>query len=342
MARPLATMDTLPQSMKAAVFDKHGDSSVLRIDAQHPLPAMNETEVLVKVYYAGVNFVDTYQRSGLYPVKLPLQVGREGAGIIVKIGCNVPPSYGIQVGDRVAVFTQGTAAEYVSAAPESVMVLPPLISMKQGAAIMLQGLTAWTIVQDGHKVEQGQTILIQAAAGGTGGMLVQMCKHLGATVIGTVSTPKKAEIAKKHGCDHIILYKENDVQKEVMSLTGNKGCHAVLSGVGEVIFAQDLACTRRKGTLVSYGNSSGAVSSFRVLDLSKKNVKLVRPTLANYITERDEFVLRSQQLLDLVGSGVVRPEFGGEYPLEEVAQAQDDLTTQKTTGKLLIRIQTEE
>ncbi|BCS21784.1 quinone oxidoreductase family protein [Aspergillus puulaauensis] len=335
-------MDTLPQSMKAAVFDKHGDFSVLRLDEQHPLPTVNETDVLVKVHYAGVNFVDIYQRSGLYPVKLPLQVGREGAGTIVKIGCKVPPSYGIQVGDRVAVFTQGTTAEYVSAPSESVMVLPPLVSIRQGAALMLQGLTAWTIVQDAHKVEQGEMILIQAAAGGTGGMLVQMCKHLGATVIGTVSTPNKADIAKKHGCDHIILYKDNDVQEEVMKLTGNKGCHAVLSGVGEATFPQDLACTRRKGTLVSYGNSSGAVSSFRVLDLSKRNVKLVRPTLANYITERDEFVLRSQQLLDLVGSGVVRPEFGGEYRLEEVGKAQDDLTTQKTTGKLLIRIQTEQ
>ncbi|KAJ6146421.1 hypothetical protein N7497_008403 [Penicillium chrysogenum] len=296
--------------MKAVVIDKHGDSSVLRLETQHPLPVMNETDVLVKVDYAGVNFVDTYQRSGLYPVKLPLQVGREGAGTIVDIGSNVPPSYGLQVGNRVAVFTQGTTAEYVSAPAESVMVLPR------------------------------STILIQAAAGGTGGMLVQMCKHLGATVIGTVSTPKKAEIAKKHGCDHVILYKDNDVQEEVMRITSTKGCHAVLSGVGEATFAQDLACTRRKGTLVSYGNSSGAVSSFRVLDLSKKNVRLVRPTLANYITERDEFVLRSQQLLDLVGSGVVRPELGGEYRLGEVARAQDDLATQKTTGKLLIKIQT--
>lgn len=123
-----------------------------------------------------------------------------------------------------------------------------------------------------------------------------------------------------------------------MRLTSTKGCHAVISGIGEATFAQDLACTRRKRTLVSYGNSSAAVSSFRVLDLSKKNVKLVRPTLANYIMEREEFVLRTQQLLDLVGSGVVRPEFGGEYRLEEVAQAQDDLTTQKTTGKLLVEI----
>ncbi|KAJ5854014.1 hypothetical protein N7534_006557 [Penicillium rubens] len=333
-------MDTLPQSMKAVVIDKHGDSSVLRLETQHPLPVMNETDVLVKVDYAGINFVDTYQRSGLYPVKLPLQVGREGAGTIVDIGSNVPPSYGLQVGNRVAVFTQGTTAEYVSAPAESVMVLPRSVSTEQGAAIMLQGLTAWTIVQDAHKVEQGQTILIQAAAGGTGGMLVQMCKHLGATVIGTVSTPKKAETARKHGCDHVILYKDNDVQEEVMRITSTKGCHAVLSGVGEATFAEDLACTRRKGTLVSYGNSSGAVSSFRVLDLSKKNVKHVRPTLANYIMERDEFVLRSQQLLDLVGSGVVRPELGGEYRLGEVAQAQDDLTTQKTTGKLLINIQT--
>ena len=325
--------------MRAVVIDKHGDSSVLRLETQKSLPVMNEMDVLVKVDYAGVNFVDTYQRSGLYPGKLPLQVGREGAGTIVNIGSSVPSSYGLQIGSRVAVFTQGTIAEYVCALAESVMVLPPSVTTEQGAAIMLQGLTAWTMVQDAHKVEQGQTILIQAAAGGTGGMLVQMCKHLGATVIGTVSTPRKAEIAKKHGCDHVILYKNNDVHEEVMRITSMKGCHAVLSGIGEATFAEDLACTRRKGTLVSYGNSSGAVSSFRVLDLSKKNVKLVRPTLGNYIMERDEFVLRSQQLLALVASGLVRPELGGEYRLEEVAQAQDDLTSQKTTGKLLIKIQ---
>lgn len=333
-------METLPPSMKAVVIDSHGNTSIPRVDNKHPLPRVNELDVLVKLDYAGVNFVDVYQKSGLYPVQLPLKMGREGAGTIVKVGSGVAPSSGVGVGQRVAVFTQGTMAEYVSVSTGSIMVLPPSVSTRLGAAIMLQGLTAWTMIHDAHKVEQGQTILVQAVAGGTGGLLVQMCKHLGATVIGTVSTRRKADIARRHGCDYTILYKDVDVQEEVLRLTDGQGCHAVFSGIGQATFSADLACTKRKGTLVSYGNSSGAVTNLRILDLSTRNIKLVRPTLANYIAERDEFVQRTQQLLELVASRTIQVEFGGEYRLEEVAQALDDLTAQRTTGKLLVKIQT--
>ncbi|KIX00390.1 uncharacterized protein Z518_10529 [Rhinocladiella mackenziei CBS 650.93] len=327
-----------PTTMKAVRFHATGDSSVLHLEDNVPVPAPADDEVLIKLDYAGVNFVDTYLRSGLYPINLPAVGGREGAGTIVELGTKVPSSFGLEVGDRVAVFAQGTLAQYVAAPAGSVMKLPSSMTTRIGAAVMLQGLTAWTLVRDAHDVQKGQVILVQAAAGGTGGLLVQMCKHLGAVVIGTVSTTQKAEIAKKHGCDHIIIYKEQDVLSEVLRLTDGKGCHAVLSGIGKSTFAADLAATRRKGTLVSYGNSSGPVVDFKILELSKNNVKLVRPTLAKYIYERDEFVERTQQLLDLVGKNIISVPIGAEYTLDKAGQAQDDLTGQKTTGKLIIKI----
>ncbi|KAL6240567.1 hypothetical protein RBB50_012487 [Rhinocladiella similis] len=331
-------MATLPKTMQAIRFHSVGDSSVLQLDNEVPLPGVKDLDVLVKLEYAGVNFVDIYQRSGLYQLSLPATSGREGAGVIVQLGERVSASFNLHIGDPVAVFAQGTMAQYVSAPATSVMRLPSSVSTRTGAAIMLQGLTAWTMVKDAYRVKSGDVILVQAAAGGTGGLLVQMCKHLGATVIGTVSTAKKAETAKKHGCDHIIIYTEQSVQEEVMRLTDGKGCHTVLSGIGKATFASDLACTRRMGTLVSYGNSSGPVVDFEVLDLSKKNVRLVRPTLANYIVEREEFMKRSEELLRLVEEGSVSVEIGGEYALDALRHAHDDLTGKRTTGKLLVRV----
>lgn len=324
--------------MRGAVIREQGADNGMTVNHDLPLPHIKDTEVLINIEYAGVNFIDVYQRTGVYPLKVPVTAGREGAGTIAQIGDKVPSEYGLKVGDKAAVFTQGAYAEYVAAAADSVMKLPENVSVKTGAAMMLQGLTAWTMTQDSHKVEKGQTVLVQAAAGGTGGLLVQMCKHLGATVIGTVSTEVKAKVAKEHGCDHIILYKSTDMTQEVMKLTDGKGCHAVFSGVGQATFLADLECTRRKGTLVTYGNSSGVVTEFKPLMLSKKNVKLVRPTLANYITERDEFLERSTELLKLLETGAVKVRVEKEYALQQVLEAQDDLSTQKTTGKLVLKI----
>ncbi|KAH6680942.1 quinone oxidoreductase [Halenospora varia] len=304
--------------MKGVAFHSIGDSSVLTLDETLDIPVSQGSDVLIKLEYAGVNFIDTYQRSGLYPIKLPATAGREGAGVIVQLGPELPESYDLHVGDKVAVFAQGTMAQYVCAPGSGVLKLPSSVTTKTGAA--------------------GQVILVQAAAGGTGGLLVQMCKYLGATVIGTVSTSRKAEIAKNHHCDHLIIYTEQNVESEVMRLTDGKGCHAVFSGIGQATFTADLACTRRKGTLVSYGNSSGPVVNVNILELSKKNVKLVRPTLANYIAERDEFVERSQKMLELVDVGALKIGIGGEYDLESLRSAQDDLTGAKSTGKLIVKI----
>jgi NADPH2:quinone reductase len=325
--------------MRAVIISSTGDSSVLTLkdDILKPVPKLSE--VLVKLDYAGVNFVDIYQRTGLYPTSLPCIAGREGAGIIESLGNEVPTEFELKVGDKVAVFSQGTMAEYVAAETKGVLKLPDSVSTKEGAAIMLQGLTAWTLVRDAHEVKSGDWVLVQAAAGGTGGLIVQMAKHLGAHVIGTVSNSEKAKVARHHGCDYIVNYKEQNVEQEVMKITQGLGCNAVFSGIGQATFPADLTCTRRKGTMVTYGNSSGAITSMKPLDLSKKNIKLVRPTLANYITEREEFVQRSTELLDLVAKRLVKVHYAAsEYKLKDLGNAQDDLTGQKTMGKLIVKI----
>ena len=324
--------------MKGVVFHTQGDSSVLQMEESLPIPDPLDSEILIKVEYAGVNFIDIYQRNGLYPMQLPARAGREGSGSIIKVGANVEKSWNLYVGDRVAVFTQGAMAEYVCAPPKSVMKLPEEVSTKAGAGLMLQGLTALTLAQDAHAVQENEIVLVQAAAGGTGGLLVQICKHLGAKVIGTVSNSTKASIAREHGCDHVIIYTESDVTSEVMRITNGEGCHAVFSGVGQSTFDADLACTRRKGTLCSYGNSSGAVKNFRILDLSKKNAKLVRPTLGNYIFTSEEFKRSRQKLLQMVASGAVKVKYGEEYDLASIRAAQDDLASKKSIGKLVVKI----
>lgn len=326
--------------MKAVQFSEYGSTDVLKV-VDIPKPTPKASQVLIRVEYAGVNFIDTYLRTGLYPSELPATAGREASGVVEQVGEAVPAEYGLAVGDRVAVFGPEALAEYMAAEARTVLKLPESVSTREGAALILQGLTAWTLVRDAHDVQAGQTVLVQAAAGGTGGLLVQMAKALGATVIGTASTAAKMEVARKHGCDHVINYAEAevDVEAEVLRLTGGLGCHAVFSGVGKATLAVDMSVTRRKGTFVTFGNSSGAIEALRPLDLSRKNIKLVRPTLANYIATREEFAERSAELVDLVASGRVAVSIGGEYGLHEVGKAQDALVGRQTVGKLIIKVQ---
>lgn len=334
----LASFHTTPIfAMKAVVYDKTGDSSVLHV-GDIPKPTPGSGEALIKVDYAGINFIDVYFRTGLYPISFPAVTGREGAGVIEELGPDVPADYGLRVGDRVACYAQNVMAEYVATPASRLMKLPDAVSNRQGAALMLQGLTAWTLVRDAHDVKPGEWVLVHAAAGGTGGLIVQMAKHLGATVIGTASTPEKIEIAKGHGCDHVINYSKDSVLDEVMKLTDGKGCHAVLSGIGKSTFKDDLECCRRKGTMVSFGNASGAVDGFRLLDLGKKNVKLLRPRLDVYVSEREDFEQRSSELLDLMAKGVLKLDIGKEYAMEQVGQAHDDLSGRKSTGKLIVKV----
>ncbi|KAK7735222.1 hypothetical protein SLS53_007612 [Cytospora paraplurivora] len=323
--------------MRAVIYDKTGDSSVLHV-GDIPKPNAGPSDALVKIDYAGVNFIDIYFRTGLYPITFPAVTGREGAGVIEELGSDVPSSYNLKVGDRVAVFGSNVTAEYVATPAARLLKLPDGVSNRDGAALILQGLTAWTLVRDAHEVKPGEIVLVHAAAGGTGGLIVQAAKHLGATVIATASTPEKIEIAKKHGADYAINYSEQNVLEEVLKLTDGKGVHAVFSGVGKATFEDDLESVRRRGTLVSFGNSSGAVEGFKILALGKKNVKLLRPRLDVYLAEREEFEQRSAELLDLVAKGIVKLDIGKEYTLEEVGQAQDDLSGRKSTGKLIVKV----
>lgn len=334
----LRTFHTTPTfTMKAVAYDKTGDSSVLHVaDLAKPTPA--PTDALIKIDYAGINFIDIYFRTGLYPTTFPAITGREGAGVIEALGADVPATYGLQVGDRVACYAQNVMAEFVATPAARLMKLPDGVSNRQGAALILQGLTAWTLVKDAHEVKPGEVVLVHAAAGGTGGLLVQMAKHLGATVIGTASTPEKIAIAKAHGCDHVINYSKDSVLEEVNKLTDGKGCHAVFSGIGQATFKDDLECCRRKGSMITFGNASGAIEGFRPLELGKKNVKLLRPRLDVYVSEREDFEQRSAELLDLVAKGIVKLDIGKEYTMEQVGQAHDDLSGRKSTGKLIVKV----
>jgi NADPH:quinone reductase len=327
-------------TMKAVVFTETGPSSVLQV-TDVPVPVPKPTQALVKVEYSGINFIDTYLRTGLYPIQLPSITGREGSGVIAALGADVPADYGLKVGMRVGIYDAGTAAEFVAADADKLLPLPEGVSSRDGCAVFLQGLTAWTLMRDAHDVRAGETVLVQAGAGGTGGLLVQMGKALGATVIATAGSPAKADIARAHGADHVILYADPavDVVAEVMRLTGGQGCHAVFSGVGQATFEADLACVRRRGTMVTFGNSSGPIEGFRPLVLGGKNIRLLRPRLDGYVATREEFLGRSTELLDLVAQGKVKVRIGGEYSLADTAKAQDDLVERRSTGKLLIKVQ---
>lgn len=326
--------------MKAVVVSEFGDSSVLKVTYDVAIPSPGPDQVLVQLKYSGTNFVDTYQRSGLYPSPLPFIAGREGAGAVTRLGSeDLTEKYGLNIGDHVAVFGQGTLAEYIAADAKGVLKLPKFMDLKLGAAVMLQGLTALTLVRDAYEVKRGDWVLVQAAAGGTGGLTAQMARHLGARVIGTTSgSESKVAQAKANGCEAIIDYKTENLVERVMQVTEGRGCEAVLSGVGKATFEQDMACVRRKGSMVTYGNTSGPVAPVKPLDLSKRNVKLVRPTLLNYITERDGFVARSTELIRLMETNEVKVIIGGVYTFDQAAKSHDDLTSGLTMGKLMVEI----
>ncbi|KAG0257854.1 NADPH:quinone reductase [Mortierella polycephala] len=324
-------------TMHAIQIPKHGDSSVLAY-VSVPKPTPKPDQVLVKVAYAGINYIDTYQRSGLYPQTLPFIPGREGSGEIVEVGPEAKGDF--KVGDRVAFMGPGSYAEYDAVSTMSLAKLPETISLEKGAAFLLQGLTAWSLVRQAYKVEKGDWVLIHAAAGGVGLLLCQMCKYLGANVIGTTSSDAKAELAKENGADYVVDYSNgyDSLIAKVNELTGNKGVHVVFDGVGAATFDVSLKVVRRLGTVISFGNSSGAVPPVNLMRLAEKNIRLMRTTLFQYITTREEFDALSSDLLQLVGEGKLDFAIHKVYPIQDVKQAHDDLEGRKTTGKLLLKI----
>ncbi|KAF9346272.1 NADPH:quinone reductase [Mortierella sp. AD094] len=324
-------------TINAVQIPKHGDSSVLAY-VPVPKPTPKPEQVLVKVAYAGVNFIDTYQRSGLYPQSLPFILGREGSGEVVEVGSEAKG--GFKVGDRVAFIGPGSYAEYDAVSTLSLAKLPDAVSLEQGAALLLQGLTAWSLVRQAYKVEKGDWVLVHAAAGGVGLLLCQMCKLLGANVIGTTSNDAKAKLAKENGADYIVDYSNgyDSLIEKVNELTGNKGVHVVYDGVGAATFDVSLKVVRRLGTVISFGNSSGAVPPVNLMRLAEKNIRLMRTTLFQYITTREEFDSLSSELLQLVADRKLYFAIHKVYPIQDVKHAHDDLEGRKTTGKLLLKL----
>ncbi|KAI0646415.1 NAD-P-binding protein [Trametes meyenii] len=337
----------LPKTIHAVGINKTGDFDVIE-DLELPFPQNTPGNVLVKIHYGGVNFIDTYFRKGLYPIaSFPQPLGTEAAGEIVGLPTDEKilndEEYklrGFAVGVKVAVYGLGTFAEYVSVPWTKAYTLPQGISTRTAAAGLTQGATALTFVTEAYNVQKGDVILVHTVAGGLGLLFAQLIKARGATVIGTTSTPEKAAIAKEYGADHVILYKDEDTVQRVLELTNGEGVHAIFDGVGKDTFELDFKVIRRKGTVVSVGNASGAVPPFPPLKLVEKNVRLLRPTLANYVFTPEEGRRYGAELFRLIGSGELKIRVHGEYPFtaEGVQRAQKDLTGGKSIGKLIIKI----
>ncbi|EIW55614.1 NAD-P-binding protein [Trametes versicolor FP-101664 SS1] len=337
----------LPAKMHAIGINKTGDFEVIE-KIELPVPANAPGNVLVKIHYGGVNFIDTYYRKGLYPIaKFPQPLGTEAAGEIVGLPTDDAvlndEEYklrGFALGGKVAIYGLGAFAEYVSVPWAKAYPVPAGLSTKTAAAGLTQGATALTFITEAYPVQKGDTVLVHTVAGGLGLLFAQLIKARGATVIGTTSTAAKAALAKEAGADHVILYTQEDTVQRVLELTGGEGVHAIFDGVGKDTFESDFKMIRRKGTLVSVGNASGAVPPFPPLKLVEKNVRLLRPTMGNYVYTPEEGRRYSTELFKLIADGDLKVRIHAEYPFtaEGVQQAQKDLTGGKTVGKLIIKI----
>lgn len=289
-------------------------------------------EIRVRHTAIGLNFIDTYQRSGLYPVSLPSGLGLEGAGVVEAAGANVRH---LKIGDRVAYGTGpvGAYAEAHNVAAARVAKIPDGIDDRSAAAMMLKGMTAQYLLRRTYEVKPGDPVLIHAAAGGVGLIACQWANHLGATVIGTVGSGAKAELARGHGCHHTILYREENVPARVREITGGAMCPVVYDSVGKDTWEVSLDCLRPRGLMVSFGNASGPVGKIDPLALSAKgSLYLTRPTLFHYTMTAEELQQTADDLFAVVLSGAVKIEVNQTYALADVVQAHKDLEARKTTG----------
>ena len=312
-----------------------GGPEVLRWEAVD-VPDPGPGEALIRQTAAGLNFIDVYFRTGLYPApSFPATIGNEGAGVVEAVGDGVTE---VAVGDRVAYcMSLGSYAQRRLIASKQLVKIPAAIGDEQAAAVMLKGCTVQYLIRRTHAVQPGETVLFHAAAGGCGLIACQWLKHLGATVIGTVGTREKAELAKAHGCDHPIVYTEESFVDRVQELTGGKGVPVVYDSVGKDTFDDSLRCLQPRGLMVSFGNASGAVEPFKPAILAGRgSLYLTRPTLATYTATREELEETTAELFDVVGRGAVRIEVNQTYALENAAQAHRDLEGRKTTGSTVL------
>lgn len=303
-----------------------------RVEVAPPGPG----EVLLRQSAVGLNYIDVYHRSGLYPLALPAIIGLEGAGEVLAVG---PEVSGFKPGDRVAYagLPPGAYATERLMPAERLVPLPEGISDQQAAAMLLQGMTAQYLLCRTYRVQAGDTILFHAAAGGVGLIACQWAKALGATVIGTVGSEQKARLARAHGCDHTILYHQEDFVQRVSDLTAGAGVAAVYDSVGQETFLKSLDCLRPLGMLISFGQSSGPVTSFDPGLLAQKgSLFLTRPSLMTYTARHDDLLASAAALFDVVASGAVKIEIRQQYPLGEAAQAHRDLEARRTSGSTIL------
>ena len=294
-------------------------------------------EVVVEVHATGVNFIDTYHRSGLYPVDLPFTPGSEGSGVVVAVGPEVDPGPGLAVGDRVAWVGVGSSyATHVTGPAEMFMPVPAEMTLDVAAALPLQGMTAHYLVSDTHALQPGETCLIHAAAGGTGRLLVQMAKLRGAEVVATAGSAEKVELARSAGADHVINYVEQDLVEAVEAAVGPDAINAVYDGVGAATFDAGIHLLAPRGTMATFGNASGAVPPVSPLVLMPKSLFLTRPTLISHIATTAERLDRWNELAGWVRNGALEVRVGHTFPLADAAEAHRALEGRSTTGKILL------
>jgi len=321
----------MPYAMR--VYE-HGGPEKLRWE-QVEVGAPGEGLVRVRSTAVGLNFIDTYQRSGLYPMPLPFTPGSEGAGVVEAVG---PKVKDFKVGDRVAYSGPiGAYAEVLMRPAARLLKIPAGIDDKTAAAMMLKGLTTQYLLRRTYRVKKGDTILMHAAAGGVGQILCQWAKALGATVIGTVGSDEKAALAKKAGCKHVIVTSREKFSDRVKEITKGKGVPVVYDGIGKDTFMDSLDCLAPLGTMASFGNASGAVTQFNPGVLAAKgSLFLTRPTLNTYTASREDLVKAANELFAVVKSGKVKITVNQTYPLRDAAQAHRDLESRKTTGQTVL------
>ncbi|HEX9003339.1 MAG TPA: quinone oxidoreductase [Blastocatellia bacterium] len=320
--------------MKAIVVENTGGPESL-VYQDHETPAPKAGEALVKLEAVGLNYIDVYHRTGLYPLPRPFIPGMEAAGTVEALGEGVSE---VAVGDRVAyAMYPGAYAEYAAVPAGKLVKIPDGVTAQQAAATMLQGMTAHYLVTSTYALKAGDTALIHAAAGGVGLLLIQLAKRIGARAIGTVSTEAKAQLAREAGADDVILYTEQDFEAETRRLTGGKGVQVVYDSVGQTTFLKSLNSLAPRGMLALFGQSSGPVASFDPALLAQKgSLFLTRPSLAAYAATREELLWRAGELFDLINAGELKLRIEKTFPLADAAEAHRQLEGRKTTGKVLL------
>lgn len=323
------------KTMLAVRLREHGGPDALRTE-RVPVPRPGPEEALVRIEATGVNFIEIYQRMGLYPVELPATLGGEGGGMVAEVG---PGVEGLSVGDRVAwAGGSGSYAEYAALPAVKLVLLPQAVSTRTAAAVMLQGMTAHYLATSTYPLHAGDRCLVHAASGGVGLLLVQIAKRRGAWVVGTVGTDEKATLARKAGADEVIVYTRQDFAAEVRRLTDGRGVHVVYDSVGKATVLPGLDVLAPRGMMVLFGQSSGPVDPIDPQILNRKgSLFLTRPTLVHYIATREELLQRSGDLFSWIEAGELDVHVGAEFPLVEAAEAHRALEGRRTTGKVLLR-----